>query len=312
MLALAAMVAVLVLQAWPAISYNGVGFLTGSTWSEGSLYSSPVTTGGVTHLVGASYGAFPLIVGTLEASAIALVLGFPVAVGAAVLVAERLPRRVASLMGIFLEVLAGIPSVVYGLFGVLTLGPFLARHVYPVLQHLPNVPVLDIFRGAVGNGQGLLSSGIVLAVMIVPIIAATTRDLVRQVPHTAKEGAEALGMTDAEVFRAVQARWVRTGVLGAAVLGLGRALGETIALAMIAGGSPGETASNIYGTMTTIAAAIVNQLDSARIDPTHLAVATLAEAALVLLVITLVVNVAARLLVRRVSRGVALPVGVGF
>lgn len=308
LLALGAMVAILVVQAMPAIRYNGLGFLTGSTWSIGNLYSSPITTNGISHLPGAQYGALPLIVGTLESSAIALLIGFPIAVGAAIVVAEKLSGRIASTLGVCLEVLAGIPSVVYGLWGVLILGPFLAHHVYPALTHIPG----HFFSGPVGYGQGLLSSGIVLAVMIVPIIAATTRDLLRSVPTATKEGAEALGMTDSEVFANVQARWVRTGVIGAAVLGLGRALGETIAIAMVAGGSPGHTTANIYGTMTTIAATIVNQLDAAQIDPTRLAVATLAEAALVLFVIALVVNIAARLIVRRASGGIALPVGAGF
>lgn len=307
-LALFAMIGILVAEAWPAIRFNGLGFFTGKTWDIGSLYSAPVTTNGVTHLQGAQYGALPLIVGTLESAAIALLLGFPVALGAAVLVAERLRGRLAATMSVVLQVLAGIPSVVYGLWGVLVLGPFLAAHVYPALTHIP----LHIFAGPVGYGQGLLSSGIVLAVMIIPIIAATTRDLLQTVPRATSEGAEALGMTDAEVFRKVQARWVRSGVIGAAVLGLGRALGETIAIAMIAGGSPGAFTSNIYGTMTTIAATIVNQLDSAQIDPTHLAVASLAEAALVLLAIALAVNVAARLIVRRSATSVALPVGTGF
>jgi len=308
LLALLAMAVVLVLEALPAIRYNGLGFLTGSTWKIGNLYSSPVTTNGVSHLPGAQYGALPLIVGTVESAAIALLIGFPVAIGAAILVAERLRGRLASMMGVCLEVLAGIPSVVYGLWGVLILGPFLAKHVFPALTHVP----LPFFDGPVGFGQGLLSSGIVLAVMIVPIIAATTRDLLKTVPRATTEGAEALGMTDAEVFRKVQARWVRSGVIGAAVLGLGRALGETIAIATVAGGSPGHTTANIYGTMTTIAATIVNQLDAAQIDPSHLAVATLAEAALVLLLIALIVNIGARLIVRRSAATIALPVGTGF
>jgi phosphate transport system permease protein len=108
-----------------------------------------------------------------------------------------------------------IPSVIFGIWGPLTFGPFLAHHVYPVLARLPNFPPFSIFRGNVGVGQGLLTSGLVLAVMIVPNIAATTRDLLRQVPEPTKEGATALGMTDAEGFRAVQLRWVRSGVLAA-------------------------------------------------------------------------------------------------
>jgi phosphate transport system permease protein len=313
LLALGAMVAVLLVEAWGAIRYNGWGFFTETQWNTGSLYSSGgiLHTGGVAHIAGERFGAFAWIIGTLESSAIAIVVALPIAVGAAIAVAERLPRRLAATFGLFLEVLAGIPSVVIGLWGVLVLGPVLANDVYPAIAHLPNVPVLNVFRGAVGHGEGLLTSGLVLGVMVIPIIAATSRDLLRQVPVATKEGAEALGMTDREVFRTVQLRWVRTGIIGAGVLGLGRALGETIAVAMVSG-SQNQTPHNIYDTMTTIAATIVSELDGALADPSHLAVKTLAEAALVLLLITVIVNVAARLLVRRVSRGVALPVGAGF
>ncbi len=311
LVALVAMVAVLLVEALPAISYSGFGFFTSGVWDIGSLYSNAVRTGGVLHLVGAQYGALWLIVGTLESSALALVIGFPIAYGAAVTIAERLPRRLAAVLSLCLEVLAGIPSVVFGLWGVLVLGPILARDVYPTLAKLPDVPVLDVFRGEVGSGEGLLTAGIVLGIMIIPIIAATTRDLLRQVPTAAKEGAEALGMTKRETFKTVQARWIRSGVFGAAVLGLGRALGETIAVALVTG-SEIQNPTNIYDTMTTIAATIVSQLDSALTDPTHLAVKSLAEVALVLLLITLIVNVAARLLVRRSARDVALPVGAGL
>jgi phosphate transport system permease protein len=305
-------VLVLVLEAWPAIRYNGFGFVTHNVWQTGSFYSNPVKTRGVLHPPGADYGALSLVLGTVEASAIAIAIGFPIAIGGAILVVEKLPRRLGAGVGLFLEVLAGIPSVIFGLWGIIVLGPFLAAHVYPALAHLPNVPVLNIFRGSFAhNGEGLLTAGIVLAIMIIPIIAATTRDLLRQVPVATKEGGAALGMTDAEVFRTVQMRWVGSGVIGAGILGLGRALGETIAIAMVTGsiiGNPG----NIYGEMSTIAATIVTQLDSANGDPTQFAVKVLAEAALVLLVISLIVNVGARLLVRRVAAGVALPVGAGL
>ncbi len=309
--ALVAMLVVLVVQALPAIRYNGWHFLVGSAWNPGSTYSQPVRSGGIVHLPGASYGALPLVLGTLETSAIALLIGFPVAVGAAVFIVEKLPPVLAGFVGLCLETLAGIPSVVFGLWGVLTFGPWLARHVYPALAHLPNVPVLDVFHGNTGYGEGLLTGGIVLSAMIIPLVAATTRDLLRQVPEATKEGAEALGMTSAEVFRTVQFRWVRTGVIGAAILGLGRALGETVAVALVTG-SVLQSATNIYGTTTTIAATIVSQLDTAQGDPTGLYVRVLAEAALVLMAITLLVNVVARRIVHRASRGVALPVGVGF
>jgi phosphate transport system permease protein len=312
LLVLIAMLVVLFLEAIPAIRFNGFGFFTGSTWNVGNAYAAFQHSGGITHLAGAHYGALPLIVGTLLTSAIALIVGFPIAVGAAVLVVEKLPNRLASIIGLFLEVLAGVPSAVIGLWGILTFGPWLAAHVYPWLSHMPNVPVLNYFHGSFNHaGQGLLTAGLVLAAMIVPIIAATTRDLLRQVPEATKEAAEALGMTDAEVFRTVQARWVRTGVIGAAVLGLGRALGETIAMAIVAGGIQ-YVPSNIYQGVSTIAAAIVLQLDAALTDPTGLAVKTLAELALILMVITLSVNVIARVIVRRAAKGAVLPVGAGF
>ncbi|MHB8438763.1 MAG: phosphate ABC transporter permease subunit PstC [Acidimicrobiales bacterium] len=309
--ALVVLVVILVDKAWPALRYNGGGFFVHDQWRPGGFYANPVTTGGVSHPPGASYGALPLITGTVEAAALAIVLAVPVGVGTALIIVEKLPARLSAGVGFCLEVLAGVPSVVYGLWGALTLGPFLARDISPLIaDHVPDVPVLNFFRGPTGFGEGLFTSGVVLAIMILPIVAATTRDLLRQVPRQTVEGALALGMTDAESIRTVAIPWVRTGVIGASILGLGRALGETMAVAMVSGTVLGANAHSFYSTMTTIAATIVSQLDSALTDATGFAVATIAELALVLLAITLTVNVLARLLVRRVS-GVALPVGRG-
>jgi phosphate transport system permease protein len=308
---LAFVLVVLSVKAWPAIKVNGPGFLSRSNWIPGSTYASPVVTQGVTHPAGASYGAWPLIAGTLQTSVIALIVALPISIGTAFALTERLPPWLSRPLSFFVEILAGIPSVILGLWGVLTLGPFLAHHVYPlVANHVPDVPVLRYFRGPTGYGEGLLTSGLVLGLMIVPIIASTTRDLFMQVPPLPKEGAEALGMTDAEVARRVTIPWVRSGIIGATVLGLGRALGETIAVAMISGSVLGAVSPNIYGTMTTIAATIVSQLDSAATDGTGFAVATLAEAGLVLAIISVIVNVAARVIVNKSSRHVA-PVGRG-
>ncbi len=308
---LAFVLAVLAVKAWPAIKVNGPGFLTRTNWIPGSTYANPVVTDGVAHPAGASYGAWPLIAGTLQTSVIALIVALPISIGTAFALTERLPPWLAKPLGFFVEVLAGIPSVIIGLWGVLTLGPFLAAHVYPlVANHMPNVPVLRYFRGPTGYGEGLLTSGLVLGLMIVPIIASTTRDLFLQVPPLPKEGAEALGMTEAEVARRVTIPWVRSGIIGATVLGLGRALGETIAVAMISGSVLGTISPNIFGTMTTVAATIVSQLASAATDGTGFAIATLAEAGLVLAVISVVVNVVARVIVNSSSRHVA-PVGRG-
>ena len=210
LVALIGIVAVLAWKAYPAIRYNGFGFFTRTTWQPGNTYANAVKTGGVLHPLGVSYGALPLIAGTLESSVIAVVIAVPISVGAALAIVEKLPRRISNAVGMFLEVLAGIPSVVFGLWGALTFGPVLQRDVEPLIaNHMPNVPVLNFLRGNVGYGEGSLTSGLVLAVMIVPIVAATTRDLLRQVPRLPKEGAMALGMNDWEVARKVSLPWVR-------------------------------------------------------------------------------------------------------
>lgn len=309
---------VLWLKAYPAIRINGVGFVTRKSWDLG-LQNPPFNhpnekisfqKDGITVPLGASYGALPLILGTVGSSVIALLFAVPVSVGAALAIVEKLPRRLSNAMGMFLEVLAGIPSVVFGLWGALTFGPILARDVAPIIaNHMPDVPVLSFFRGNTGYGEGLLTTGLVLGIMIIPIVAATTRDLLRQVPRLPKEGASALGMTEFEVIRTVNLPWIRAGLIGASVLGLARALGETMAVAMVSGAVTGALPQNLYLGMDTIAANIVNELDSAFSNPLELA--TLAELALVLALITLMSNVGARLLVRRTS-GAALPVGRGL
>jgi len=310
LLALGFIVVVLVFEAIPAIRVNGLKFFTTSYWAQGNLYAPLTSTDGVQHPPGAHYGALFLIVGTLESSLIAICLAIPIGVGTALIVVEKLPRRLSNGVGFFLEILAGIPSVIFGLWGYLTFGPFLSHKLAPIADRIPDVPVLRFFRGPTGGGQGLLTTSLVLTIMILPILAATTRDLLRQVPRPTVEGAVALGMTDSEAMRAVTFRWVRSGVIGAAVLGLGRALGETMAVAMVSGAVLGTTAHTIFQSMNTIAAAIVTQLDSAGGDASGFTVKTLAELGLVLVVITLIANIGARLLVRRVS-GTALPVGRG-
>jgi phosphate transport system permease protein len=300
----------LIVEAIPAIKFNGIGFLTHNVWSFGSQYAVPIQSGGIPHQPGEQFGALAQIVGTLESSAIALIIAIPVSVGAALVIVERLPRRLANILGMFLELLAGVPSVVIGLWGALTFGPFLAHHITPwIAAHAPDVPVLSFFRGDPGQGQGLLTSGLILAIMVIPIIAATSRDLIRGVPLLPREGAVALGMSDWECARRVTLPWVGTGIVGASVLGLGRALGETIAVAMVSGVNLNQISTNLYQAMSTIAANIVQNLDSAITSP--LGVKTYAELALVLMVITLGANIAARLLVRRVS-GTALPIGRGL
>lgn len=303
-LMLAFVLVTLILKSIPALRYSGWHFFTGTTWNFGAQYGTPVKSDGLTHLPGEQFGALPAILGTLATSAIALIIAVPVSIGAALAIVERLPRRVASIVGGFLELLAGIPSVLIGLWGALTFGPFIAHDVSPVI-----IKILPFLGRTAGSGQGLLTSGLILAVMIIPIIASTTRDLIRGVPLLPREGAIALGMSDAETARRVTLPWVGSGIIGAIVLGLGRALGETIAVAMTCGVALGTLPTNLYGSMITIAANIVNNLDTAITD--KMDISSFAALALMLMVITLAANVVARLLVRRVS-GTALPVGRGL
>jgi phosphate transport system permease protein len=301
-------VTVLAVKAWPAIRVNGWYFLYGRNWTYGSGYGAVVHTDGVAHQMGSQFGAWAIVWGTLASSLIAIVIAVPLSIGAAFALTERMPTWISRPLGFTIEILAGIPSVVIGLWGILTFGPWLAKHVYPVIaNNMPDVPVLRYFSNPVGTGEGLLSAGIVLALMIVPIIASTTRDLFSQVPPLPKEGASALGMTDWEVASRVTLPWVRSGIIGATVLGLGRALGETIAIAMI-GGASLVIPHTVYLPFTTVAATILTQLDGALTDGTGFAIATLAELALVLAVISVAVNLVARLIVNRTGR-VGAPVG---
>ncbi|MFZ3307524.1 MAG: phosphate ABC transporter permease subunit PstC, partial [Mycobacterium sp.] len=148
LLALVFVLATLAIEALPAIRVNGLHFFTATEWNQGNVYGDTEVSDGVPHPTGAYYGALPLIVGTLATSAIALIIAVPVSIGAAFVIVERLPKRLASAVGMVIELLAGIPSVVVGLWGALTFGPFIAHHIAPVIaRNAPDVPVLDYFRG---------------------------------------------------------------------------------------------------------------------------------------------------------------------
>ncbi len=304
-------VAVLLVNAIPSIRYNGLGFLYHTSWNFGNFYGDNpiIQKNGVAAPVGASYGALPFILGTLLTSIIAFIVGVPIAVAAALFLAEHTPLRLRRVLSYFMELLAGIPSVVYGLWGLIVFGPFLAAHIYPAIAGSLG-KVIPWLAGPVGSGLGLLTSGLVLAIMIVPIVASTTRDLLAQVPVLPKEGALALGLTPWESARMVSLPWVRGGIIGASILGWARALGETMAVLIVSGNGVNSLPSNIYGPISTIATAIVSLLDSAQSDPTGLAVSALAEAGLILMLITLLTNILARWMVRRIA-GTNLPIGRG-
>ncbi|MCF8563430.1 phosphate ABC transporter permease subunit PstC [Alicyclobacillus tolerans] len=288
---------IVIIQAMPSIRFMGWDFITKIDWNMGNLYGSMQTKNGITAPAGASYGALPFIVGTLASSIIAIVIGVPISILTALVLAYKLRGTMRTLLSILVELLAGIPSVVFGLWGILVLAPWVGHRFAPFLEHLGGV--IPIFKGPVGTGLGLLTSGMVLALMIVPIVTATTRDLLEGVPVLYREGGIGLGMTSWEVVRLVCLPYIREGLVGAVALGWGRAMGETMAVLMVSGSAINYLPHNIYSPISTMAAVIADQLDSALTDASHMAVHAMAELALVLMVLTLLTNLVARWLVNR-------------
>ncbi|WP_297390418.1 phosphate ABC transporter permease subunit PstC [Acidiferrobacter sp.] len=294
-LALLAVLIFLARYSWPALTFNGWHFLVGHTWSLGNLYANPVKRHGVLVPIGADYGILVFIVGTLLTSAIALAIAIPVSLGVAIFLAEGLrSRRLKAPLSFVVEMLAAVPSVVYGLWGYAVLTPLVAHTLGPGLRAV--LGFVPFFAGPIGSGYGLLAASIVLALMVVPIIAATVRDALARVPSETKEAAYALGATHFEVVRRAMLPTVRGNIIGAGILGLGRALGETMAVLMVSGGALNYFPGNIYSPITTMASFIVSQLDSAMQDPTGMAVRSLAEIALILFIISVITNIIARLL----------------
>lgn len=291
---LIAIVAFLVDYSWPAIRLNGLSFLVENSWNLGRLYGTPITVHGQQILPGAHYGILFLIVGTLLSTAIALLIAVPVGVGAAIFLAEALPPMMRSWLSFFVELLAAIPSVVFGLWGYVVVIPFLGHHVFPSMEKW--LGFIPFFGGPTGSGYGLLTAGFVLALMIVPLITATLRDALASQPASLREGAVALGASRFETLWTVLMPATRRVLIGSSILATGRALGETMAVLMVSGNALNYLPGNVYTPISTMASFIVSQLDSALEDPTGMAVRSLAEVALVLCLISVIVNSFARLL----------------
>ncbi len=272
----------LVVGAWPAIRQFRLGFLTDSSWDP----------------VAGRFGALPLIAGTLYSSLIALVIAVPLAVGVAIFLTEFAPRRLRGPVATMVELLAAVPSVIYGLWGIFVLIPLLRDVLWPVLQ--PALAWTPFFRG-VFYGPSVLAGGIILAIMTLPYIAAVSREVLLAVPSAQREAALALGATRWEAVWTVILPYGRTGILGAVILGLGRALGETMAVTMVIGNRH-EIGLSLIQPGYTIAAAIANEFAEA-ITSLHLS--ALVFAGLVLLLITVLVNATARWLIWRVAKGSA-------
>ena len=273
----------LVSNSWPSIKRFGLQFLVSSTWDP----------------VAEIYGAAPMIFGTLVSSLLALLIAVPLALGVAIFLTEFAPKWMRQPVAFLVELLAAIPSVVYGLWGVFVLIPFLRAVVAPPLRAVFGwTPFFD----GVFYGNSMLAGGIILAIMIVPYIASVSREVLLAVPASQREAALGLGATRWEALWTAVLPYGRAGVIGAIMLGLGRALGETMAVTMLIGNRH-DIGFSLFAPGYTMAAAIANEFSEATTD---LYLAALFEVGLILFVITVLVNAGARLLVWRVARGAAI------
>ena len=266
-------------EAWDAISTFGLGFLTSSEWNA------------VTN----QYGARDLIWGTAVTSFFALLFAVPISIAIGLFLSELAPRRLRGPVGALVELLAAIPSVVLGLWGILVMGPFLEAHVEPFLiDHFGWIP---LFSGSPSN-VGLLPACLVLTIMIVPIVSSICRELFDSVPSDLKAGSLALGSTRWEMMRGVAIPQVSGGIVAAVILGLARAMGEAIAVSLTIGGTA-RTGASLFGSADTLASRIANQYQGAA---TALQTSSIAYLATILLVLSLGANLSAALIVRRIRR----------
>ncbi len=284
---LVAFVTSLAIQARPAFAHFGLSFLTSTKWDPVHVH----------------YGALVFLVGTMETTVIALMIAFPIGLGCALALAFGIPQRLRVALGTAVELLAAVPSVVYGLWGLLVVAPWVRTIIEPALARITGG------HGPFGGSQlgvGLLLAGVILAIMVMPTMVAISRDVLAAVPEVEIEGAFALGATRWQVMRRVVVPSARAGILGATTLATGRALGETIAVTMVIGNTDRFTHS-LFGQTQTMASLIANEFTEAT-EPFHLS--ALVAVGVLLLVVAIVVNLAARLLVRSVGRQRALGIGV--
>ena len=286
--ALVAVVIAIAVDSWPAIKVFGVwGFLKGGTWDPVSEH----------------FGAFPFIVGTLVSSAIAMVLAVPLSFGIAVFISELAPSWMRQPVSSAIEMLASVPSIVYGLWGLLVFAPAFANVEPWINDHLGAIPGIGVLFQGPPMGIGMLAAGIVLAIMILPYITAIMRDVFVATPARLKESAYAMGATTWEVARKILLPYTRTAVTGGIFLGLGRALGETMAVTFVIGNSDNLSASLLMPG-ASIPSVIANEFTEAT---TKLYVSSLIYLGLVLIGITLVVQALAVLLLGTVGRGARAP-----
>jgi len=278
LLIVVAMILALAYESRLSISQFGLRFLSGTNWDP----------------VKGDFGALAFVYGTVVSSLIALLIAVPLSLGIAIFLVEQAPRQLARPLAFVVELLAAIPSVVYGLWGIFVLAPFLRVHVEPPLQRW--FGWLPLFTGSI-TGIGLLTGGIILAIMVTPIISAVVRDVLTAVPGSQREAALALGATKWETTRVVLVNGA-PGIAGAVILGLGRAIGETMAVTMVIG-NRAQISASLFEPSYTIASVLANEFTEASQD---LYLSSLVELGLILFFVTFVVNAIARILVWNVTR----------
>lgn len=271
---------ILVLRSSTSLSALGFGFFVRSGWDP----------------VAGKFGALPFIFGTLSTSLLALLIAVPLALGVAVFITELCPKVLRGPISFVTELLAAIPSVVYGLWAIFVLVPIVREQLGPFLEH--TLSWTGLFGGT-NYGLGLLTASIILAIMILPIISSITRDIMLAVPNHQREAVLALGATRWEMIRTGVLRNARIGIVGAVILGLGRALGETMAVTMVIGNSP-TISKSLFAPGYTMASVIANEFSEAT---GTLYLSALIEIGLALFLVTIIVNAIARLLVWAVTRG---------
>jgi phosphate transport system permease protein len=273
----------LIIGAWPAFHEFGLGFITTEEWDP----------------VNDKYGALIAIAGTLSTSLIALVIAFPISFGIALFLTEICPVWLRRPMGTAVELLAGVPSIIYGMWGLFVFAPIFADYAQPALKHtLGQLPLIGkLFQGPM-MGIGMLSAGLILAVMIIPFIASVMRDVFEVVPAVLKESAYGLGCTKWEVVRKVVLPYTKTGVVGGVMLGLGRALGETMAVTFVIGNANALSWS-LFSAGNSIASTLANEFAEAE---SKLHVSSLFALGLILFAITFIVLSAAKLMLMGMSR----------
>jgi len=282
LLVLAGILGSILYGGWPAFREFGFGFLTSSAWNVGTE----------------QYGALVAVIGTVASAFLALLIGVPVSLGIAVYLTQLCPGWARKPVAMTIELLAAVPSIIYGMWGLFVFAPLFARFVQiPVSNLVEGMPIIGtLFYARVPSGVGVLTAGIILAIMIVPFIASIARDMLDQIPTVLRESAYGIGCTTWEVVRHVLVPQAAVSIIGAIMLGLGRALGETMAVTFVVGNANRLSAS-IFDPSSTIASRIANEFNEAD----GLQLNALMALGCILFVITFVVLIIARLLTRRVQ-----------